>query len=87
VDSEKASADGEMENLSDSGVAEVVGRKRVVWFGNLLGGGPGDDPEFRLRRAYSDEDWREEQYNENCGTGFKRLAHELKIGYSCVSES
>src|SRR5262252_1474475 len=80
VDTEKRSASGEMEDLSDGGFAEIVGGQSVVRFGNLLGGGPGDDPEFRLRRASSDENWHKKQPNENCGgAGLGYLGHELKI--------
>src|SRR5215471_4388554 len=79
VDTEKRSASGEMEDLSDGGIAEIVGGQSVVRFGNLLGGGPGDDPEFRLGRASSDENWREKQHQENCGAGLRCPGHELKI--------
>src|SRR5262244_3386931 len=79
VDTEKRSARGEMEDLSDGGVAEIVEGQSVVRFGNLLGGGPGDDPGFRLGRASSDENWREKQHHENGGAGLRCLGHELKI--------
>jgi hypothetical protein len=48
-----------MEDLADGGVAEIVFGESVVRFGNLLGCGPGDDPELRFGCGNTIGDGRE----------------------------
>ena len=44
MDADGGSADGEVDDLPESGVGEVFRRERVVRLGNLLGCSPGGDP-------------------------------------------
>ncbi len=44
VDAKGLAASGEVKDLAEGCVAEVVGREGVLRFGDLLGCGPGDYP-------------------------------------------
>ena len=44
MDAECGTADGEVDDLADGGVAQVVGRERILRFGNLLRCSPGGYP-------------------------------------------
>jgi len=45
MDAELGATGGEVDDLAEGGVAEVVGWQGVLGFGDLLGGCPGDDPD------------------------------------------
>jgi hypothetical protein len=49
MDAQGWAAHGEMDNLAESGVAEVVGDLGVLRLGDLLGSGPGAYPILRDR--------------------------------------
>ncbi len=48
MDAERAAAGGEVNDLAEGGVAEVVGREGVLRLGDLLRGTPGGDPGLLL---------------------------------------
>ena len=48
MDTQSLAAYGEVDDLADGGIAEVVGRQGILWFGNLLRCSPTGDPRRRL---------------------------------------
>ena len=48
MDAQGRAADGEMDDLPDGCVTQVVGLHGVLWFGNLLRCAPGGNPQLRL---------------------------------------
>jgi len=48
ADAERGAADGEVDDLADGGVAEIVGRDGILGLGNLDGSGPGAGPGLLL---------------------------------------
>jgi len=65
VDSERGTSGRKVEDLADGGILEIVGGQRVGRFGDLLRGGPGDDPDRLLLTASGQICRGEEEGDEN----------------------
>ena len=72
VNAESRASEREMKYLADGGVAEIVGRKGVVGLGDLLGAGPGDDPDGGLVGSL-----------KRCGAGGDQGQGEYFVEQSC----
>jgi hypothetical protein len=82
-----SAACGEMEDLPDGGITKIVGRQRILWFGNLLRCSPGGDPELRfcarLRYRLLPRKGEDQEKQENRAV-FQRVPH-IDYRYLVVS--
>lgn len=66
MDTERGAADGEVNDLADGGIAEVVWWQGILWFGDLLRGSPGGHPRLWFDRSGLDGS-RGRECRNDCG--------------------